>query len=260
MSKTDLVAAKKEDDGEVAVLLDEDQHHHDKPLLIHLISHDNAEDACPTAPAQKRLESDEEKSTASATECSTTRSERRFHVFVFALLVLLAYFVVGSFHANGFMEGAGESADVAALSERFLAAFPHLKNTAHSLFPSLLLNGTFFHDLLASSSHDGVTTKQLIGRRLYEQGARVNHPVVMVPGFVTSGLEVWAAKDCMKRFFRQRLWTAVTGATSFLGERECWKEHMMLDPWTGSDPDGIRVRAAEGFGAADFFLMNYWVR
>ena len=34
---------------------------------------------------------------------------------------------------------------------------------------------------------------------------------------------------------------------------------MKLDPFTGTDPEGIRMRAAQGFEAADFFLANYWV-
>ena len=31
---------------------------------------------------------------------------------------------------------------------------------------------------------------------------------------------------------------------------DCWMQHMSLDPHTGLDPEGIRVRAAEGLGAA----------
>lgn len=97
------------------------------------------------------------------------------------------------------------------------------------------------------------------GYQLAQQGAKANYPVVMVPGFVTSGLEVWGGKDCARKHFRQRLWAAFGGARSFLTERDCWKQHMMLDPWTGSDPHDIRIRAAEGFEAADYFMANYWV-
>ena len=45
----------------------------------------------------------------------------------------------------------------------------------------------------------------------------------------------------------------------WLMERFCVLEHMSLDPFTGLDPEGIRIRAAQGFEAADFFLANYWV-
>jgi phospholipid:diacylglycerol acyltransferase len=91
------------------------------------------------------------------------------------------------------------------------------------------------------------------------EGAQAYYPVVMVPGFVTSGLEVWGGKPCARKHFRQRLWAAVGGARSFFTDRDCWRQHMMLDPLTGSDPDGIRLRSAQGFEAADFFMANYWV-
>ena len=45
----------------------------------------------------------------------------------------------------------------------------------------------------------------------------------------------------------------------WLMERYCVLEHMSLNPFTGLDPEGIRIRAAQGFEAADFFLANYWV-
>ena len=33
-------------------------------------------------------------------------------------------------------------------------------------------------------------------------GYRPKHPIVIVPGFVTSGLELWHGKPCANRFFR----------------------------------------------------------
>jgi phospholipid:diacylglycerol acyltransferase len=92
-----------------------------------------------------------------------------------------------------------------------------------------------------------------------EANAKARYPVVMVPGFVTSGLEVWAGQDCGKRYFRQRLWADAAGARSFILDTDCWKEHMSLDPVTGGDPEGIRLRSSSGFEAADYFIANYWV-
>ena len=40
------------------------------------------------------------------------------------------------------------------------------------------------------------------GLELYAQGRRPKHPVVVVPGFVTSGLELWQGQDCAKQYFR----------------------------------------------------------
>jgi len=103
------------------------------------------------------------------------------------------------------------------------------------------------------------TEKKNVGYELKMQGATATYPIVFVPGFVTSGLEVWGGQPCAKGFFRQRIWAALSGAQRFLVERDCWKEHMRLDPYTGSDPENIRVRASEGFGATDYFMANYWV-
>lgn len=101
--------------------------------------------------------------------------------------------------------------------------------------------------------------KKRPGFQLKQQGAAANYPVVLIPGFVTSGLEVWGGKECARKHFRQRFWAALGGAASFFMERDCWLEHMTLDPYTGGDPENIRMRAAEGFEAADYFLANFWV-
>lgn len=34
---------------------------------------------------------------------------------------------------------------------------------------------------------------------------------------------------------------------------------MSLDPYTGSDPPSVRLRSAQGFEAADYFMATYWV-
>lgn len=38
-----------------------------------------------------------------------------------------------------------------------------------------------------------------------------------------------------------------------------WKNHIMLDKKTGLDPPGIKLRAAQGFDATDFFITGYWI-
>lgn len=42
-------------------------------------------------------------------------------------------------------------------------------------------------------------------------------------------------------------------------DKASWKRHIMLDQNTGLDPPGIKVRAAQGFDAADFFITGYWI-
>ena len=97
------------------------------------------------------------------------------------------------------------------------------------------------------------------GFQMALEGARGKYPIVMIPGFVTSGLEVWEGKDCGKKYFRQRMWGGVGSVQQWLMERHCVMQHLTLDPATGLDPEGIRIRASQGFEAADYFMGNYWV-
>ncbi|KAL3782348.1 hypothetical protein ACHAW5_003865 [Stephanodiscus triporus] len=98
-----------------------------------------------------------------------------------------------------------------------------------------------------------------VGHQLRGRSARAKHPVVLIPGFTSSGLELWEGHGCLKRHFRQRLWGSAEMAKSFLADSECWRRHLMLHPRTGMDPENVRVRAAQGFGAADNFVGAYWV-
>mmetsp|Transcript_24034 Transcript_24034/g.50322 ORF Transcript_24034/g.50322 Transcript_24034/m.50322 type:complete len:755 (+) Transcript_24034:173-2437(+) len=108
------------------------------------------------------------------------------------------------------------------------------------------------------TKHD-LEEKSRVGYQLREEGARVKHPIVMIPGFVTTGLELWEGMDCAKKHFRQRLWGSASMARTFFADRECWRKHLALNSKTGMDPDHIRLRAAQGFEAADNFIATYWV-
>lgn len=41
--------------------------------------------------------------------------------------------------------------------------------------------------------------------------------------------------------------------------REKWMSMLLLDPVTGLDPKGVKVRASEGFDAASSFIQGYWI-
>jgi len=99
------------------------------------------------------------------------------------------------------------------------------------------------------------------GTTLAGQGAAKKHPVFLVPGFVTTGLELWEGEPCAQKYFRQRMWGSTTMVQNFLQDRDCWLRHLKLDPLTGLDPQDpeIRLRAAQGFEAADYLISNYWV-
>lgn len=44
------------------------------------------------------------------------------------------------------------------------------------------------------------------GTRLKGEGLTALHPVVLVPGIVTGGLELWEGRPCAEGLFRKRRW------------------------------------------------------
>lgn len=97
------------------------------------------------------------------------------------------------------------------------------------------------------------------GMILKNKGAKAHFPVVLVPGIISTGLELWEGKECARYLFRQRLWGTLTMLRAILADRNCWLEHMKLNPVTGLDPDDIKLRPAQGLEAADFLLPGFWV-
>lgn len=98
-----------------------------------------------------------------------------------------------------------------------------------------------------------------VGRQLAEDGAKADMPVILLPGVITTGLESWTTTDSELVYFRRRLWGSMAMVRSALFNRDEWVRHLMLDPVTGLDPEGIRVRAAKGLDAASYFAAGYWV-
>ncbi|KAL2511159.1 Phospholipid:diacylglycerol acyltransferase 1 [Abeliophyllum distichum] len=52
----------------------------------------------------------------------------------------------------------------------------------------------------------GLKVPEPPGARLKREGLTALHPVVLVPGIVTGGLELWEGKPCYEDLFRRRLW------------------------------------------------------
>ncbi|KAJ8537298.1 hypothetical protein ON010_g13298 [Phytophthora cinnamomi] len=92
-----------------------------------------------------------------------------------------------------------------------------------------------------------------------EEQVTAYSPVVLVPGFTSTGLEIWNGSDCSKAYFRQRMWGTSRMLQQFMMNQKCWLEHMMLNRSSGMDPDGIKLRAAKGLEAADYLIGGFWV-
>ena len=81
------------------------------------------------------------------------------------------------------------------------------------------------------------------GAAAAEAGFGPHHPVILIPGFVTSSLELWSGPSCASKYFRSRFWGGLSMTTRLLGDKRCWLETMALDERTGLDPV---TRAEEG--------------
>ncbi|CUM66081.1 uncharacterized protein PRCAT00003735001 [Priceomyces carsonii] len=103
-----------------------------------------------------------------------------------------------------------------------------------------------------------------VGRRMVRLHNLTNEfNVVMVPGVISTGIESWGLNnegDCPSvNHFRKRLWGSFYMLRTMIMDKNCWLKHIMLDPETGLDPPNIKLRAAQGFEAADFFMAGYWI-
>ncbi|GAA6006558.1 hypothetical protein JCM10207_004972 [Rhodosporidiobolus poonsookiae] len=98
-----------------------------------------------------------------------------------------------------------------------------------------------------------------VGRDAVKRGLKKKHAVMLVPGIVSSGLESWSTAPDAAPFFRSRIWSSTSMIRAVLKNKEAWTRAMSLDPFTGLDPDGYRVRAAQGLDAASAFMPGYWI-
>ncbi|KAI9202260.1 Lecithin:cholesterol acyltransferase-domain-containing protein [Polychytrium aggregatum] len=156
-----------------------------------------------------------------------------------------------------------------------------LPNSSNLMTPSEVLgnltDSIANFSLFSNSDNTDPNSEFLPGLILAEQGMQAKHPVVLIPGIVSTGLEAWnpplASKNgndisggeqkqkqsCGQKYFRKRLWGTLNQFQAILMDKNCWINHMKLDEETGLDPPGFRLRAAQGLDAADYLFPGYWV-
>lgn len=98
-----------------------------------------------------------------------------------------------------------------------------------------------------------------VGLKARAEGLDAHHPMIMVPGVISTGLESWGTANISRGYFRKRLWGSWTMMRALVLDKEAWKQHIMLDKRTGLDPPLVKLRAAQGFDATDFFITGYWI-
>ena len=100
-----------------------------------------------------------------------------------------------------------------------------------------------------------------VGEALANNGHTANHPVILIPGIVSTALENWSTFGEFKNHFRKRYWGGARYAQTqkatvslmhcsmmvrAIQDPERWMAALMLDPDTGLDPPGVKIRAAQG--------------
>ena len=144
----------------------------------------------------------------------------------------------------------------AALKAAILPLLDELSASAESA--ELLAGLSALSARLPSALGGSAPARRRPGVEARAAGLRPAHPVLLIPGFVTSALELWAGPPCAGRSgFRTRWWGGLGMTARLVADRACWMEAMALDPETGLDPviekDGnvthtVRVRAVAGKG------------
>ncbi|ELA46669.1 hypothetical protein VCUG_01819 [Vavraia culicis subsp. floridensis] len=89
-----------------------------------------------------------------------------------------------------------------------------------------------------------------------ELGGSKKHPVVIIPGFASSHLEIWNSDDhdlCFKK-----VWGSLDGLRHMLMDKASFLSHLKLKS-NGNDPENIKVRAGKGIESCSHMLPGYWV-
>ncbi|KAI9886560.1 MAG: Condensin complex subunit [Watsoniomyces obsoletus] len=182
-----------------------------------------------------------------ATATPKPKGRKRAHGFIFVLGglfgILLAAFLA-------------DRSDMIQLS-----ALPDLADLNLDSLTGILPAG-FLRDAKSLSQHEREVVNYdsfSVGLHLLSQGVRAHHPVIMIPGVISTGLESWGTEDSSRQYFRKRLWGSWSMMRALVLDKPGWKRHIMLDKETGLDPPGIKLRAAQGFDATDFFVTGYWI-
>ncbi|KAK0315683.1 phospholipid:diacylglycerol acyltransferase [Friedmanniomyces endolithicus] len=177
------------------------------------------------------------------------QATKRRNVWIFFVLGGLLGVLVAGFFAtsNG---GLDKLADMAGLSDMNLDAIL-------DVLPAGLIQEV--RDLQTPEKDVVNYDSFAIGLQARSEGVSARYPVIMIPGVISTGLESWGTEEQSRQYFRKRLWGSWTMMRALVLDKTSWKRHIMLDPDTGLDPPGIKLRAAQGFDAADFFITGYWI-
>ncbi|KAI9702162.1 MAG: hypothetical protein M1820_006244 [Bogoriella megaspora] len=171
-------------------------------------------------------------------------SSKRRHAWIFVLGGLFGLFLAGMFASNNDM------IDLPSLTDMNL-------DSLMDVLPAGLVKDA--RDI-QRHERDAVNYDSFsVGLHAQSQGITAHHPVIMIPGVISTGLESWGTEQSSRQYFRKRLWGSWSMMRALVMDKASWKRHIMVDKYTGLDPPGIKLRASQGFDAADFFITGYWI-
>ncbi|KAF2773707.1 LACT-domain-containing protein [Teratosphaeria nubilosa] len=206
---------------------------------------DGADDG--TSKAEKYKIVTEEK-LKSLTKTKTVAGRKRRNAWIFVLGGVFGVFVAGFFASS--TGSIDRLVDLAGLQDLNLDSFL-------DVLPTGLIRDI---QAMQSSEKDAVSYDSFaVGMHARAEGIEAHNPVIMIPGVISTGLESWGTEEDSKQYFRKRLWGSWSMMRALVLDKPAWKRHVMLDEKSGMDPPGIKLRAAQGFDAADFFITGYWI-
>ena len=109
------------------------------------------------------------------------------------------------------------------------------------------------------------------GQRL-AQYRQPSMPIIIIPGIISTGLELWQGTECTAGKFRHRFWTSMQMVDNIGRDHQCWLRHISLNLSTwyeksiysylnydylyiGKIPKSIRLRPVLGWAAADYVYV-----
>ncbi|CAI4050377.1 phospholipid:diacylglycerol acyltransferase SKDI_14G3280 [Saccharomyces kudriavzevii IFO 1802] len=187
------------------------------------------------------------------------RDSRRFVFILGAFLGVLLPFSFGAYHVHN------SNSDLFEKFVNFDSLRVYLDDWKDVLPQGL---ASFIDDIqtgnYSTSSLDDLSENFAVGKQLLrDYHIEARHPVVMVPGVISTGIESWGVigdDECdSSAHFRKRLWGSFYMLRTMVMDKVCWLKHVMLDPETGLDPPNFTLRAAQGFESTDYFIAGYWI-
>lgn len=184
--------------------------------------------------------------------------------FIFLLGILFGLFIPGYFGVSHLHNNNRDLLDKYLTLDNFKG---YLDEWTDSIPPGFQ---TFLSDVQRKVIPEQSMEKNLqysfaVGKQLIKEidGINAKHPVLMVPGVISTGIESWGVTgdaECDSTpHFRKRLWGSFYMLRTMFLDKVCWLKHIKLDPITGLDPPNFTLRAAQGFESSDFFVAGYWI-